>query len=98
VTTLIKGGHSGVVHVVTVLAVLPIRQGAAQQVSREYLHRYLWQFDFLWNNRQMNDGERTIAAIKAAEGKRLMYKDPVAEQAYIRNRGQEKGGEQLEPF
>jgi hypothetical protein len=46
----------------------------------------------------MNDGERTIAAIKAAEGKRLMYKDPVAEQAYIRSRGEEKGGEQLEPF
>ena len=72
--------------------------GIYHNVSREYLHRYLWQFDFLWNNRQMNDGERTIAAIKAAEGKRLMYKDPVAEQAYIRNRGQEKGGEQLEPF
>jgi hypothetical protein len=24
------------------------------------VHRYLWQFDFLWNNRQLNDGERTI--------------------------------------
>jgi len=47
--------------------------------SREYLHRYLWQFDFLWNNRQLNDGERTILAVKAAEGKRLMYRDPVAE-------------------
>jgi hypothetical protein len=46
----------------------------------------------------MNDGERTIAVIQAAEGKRLGYQDPVAEQAYIRNRGQEKGGEQLEPF
>lgn len=43
-------------------------------VSKDYLHRYLWQWDFLWNNRQMNDGERTIAAIRAAEGKRLMYK------------------------
>jgi len=72
--------------------------GIYHNVSREYLHRYLWQFDFLWNNHQMNDGERTIAVIKAAEGKRLMYKDPVAEQAYIRNRGHEKGGEQLEPF
>jgi hypothetical protein len=43
------------------------------------LHRYLWQFDFLWNNRQLNNEERTILAVKAAEGKRLMYKDPVAE-------------------
>jgi hypothetical protein len=43
-------------------------------VSREYLHRYLWQYDFLWNNRKLNDGERTIAAVKSAEGKRLTYK------------------------
>jgi transposase-like protein len=44
-------------------------------VSREYLHRYLWQFDFVWNTRKMNDGERTIEAIRAAEGKRLMYSE-----------------------
>lgn len=43
-------------------------------VSKEYLHRYLWQADFLWNLRKMNDGERTIALIRATEGKRLMYK------------------------
>ncbi len=48
--------------------------GIYHNVSKEYLHRYLWQFDFLWNLRKMNDGERTVAAIKAAEGKRLMYK------------------------
>jgi transposase-like protein len=48
--------------------------GVYHSVSKEYLHRYLWQFDFIWNNREMNDGERTVAAIKAAEGKRLMYK------------------------
>jgi hypothetical protein len=47
--------------------------GTYHNVSREYLHRYLWQFDFVWNSRKMNDGERTISAIKAAEGKRLMY-------------------------
>jgi transposase-like protein len=49
--------------------------GIYHNVSREYLHRYLWHFDFLWNNRKMNDGERTIAAIRGAEGKRLMYKE-----------------------
>jgi hypothetical protein len=39
----------------------------------------------MWNNRQMNDGERTITAIKAAEGKRLVYKDPFNKQeAYTR--------------
>jgi hypothetical protein len=72
--------------------------GIYHNVSREYLHRYLWQFDFLWNNRQLNDGERTILAVKAAEGKRLMYKDPVAEREYIKTREEKKGGEQLEPF
>ncbi len=51
--------------------------GIYHNVSRDHLHRYLWQFDFLWNNRQLNDGERTILAVKAAEGKRLMYKEPV---------------------
>lgn len=48
--------------------------GTYHNVSHEYLHRYLWQFDFVWNTRKLNDGERTIAAIKAAEGKRLMYR------------------------
>lgn len=57
---LVKRGISGIYH----------------NVSREHLHRYLWQFDFLWNNRELNDGERTILGIKAAEGKRLMYKQP----------------------
>jgi transposase-like protein len=50
--------------------------GIYHSVSRAYLHRYLWQFDFMWNNRKMNDGERTITAIKASDGKRLMYKEP----------------------
>ena len=43
--------------------------GIYHNVSNEYLHRYLWQFDFMWNNRKMNDGERTVLAIKSAEGK-----------------------------
>jgi transposase-like protein len=51
--------------------------GVYHNVSREYLHRYLWQFDFVWNGRKLNDGERTVLAIQAAEGKRLMYKSAV---------------------
>lgn len=72
--------------------------GIYHNVSREYLHRYLWQFDFMWNNRQLNDGERTILGVKSAEGKRLMYKQPLAEREYTDSREQEEGGEQLEPF
>lgn len=48
--------------------------GTYHNVSHEYLHRYLWQFDFVWNSRKLNDGERTIKAIRSAEGKRMMYK------------------------
>jgi len=43
--------------------------------------------------RQLNDGERTVLAAKAAEGKRLMYKDPLAERDE-----QKEGAEQLKPF
>lgn len=52
--------------------------GIYHNVSSVYLHRYLWQADFLWNARKMNDGERTVLAIKSAEGKRMMYKQPIA--------------------
>lgn len=52
--------------------------GIYHNVSSEYLHRYLWQADFMWNARKMNDGERTVMAIKAAEGKRMMYKQAVS--------------------
>jgi transposase-like protein len=48
--------------------------GVYHNVSKEYLHRYLWQFDFLWNGRKLNDGERTALAIQSAEGKRMMYR------------------------
>lgn len=51
-------------------------EGIYHNVSKEYLHRYLWQFDFMWNSRMMNDGERVVAAIRSAEGKRLRYREP----------------------
>lgn len=51
--------------------------GVYHNVSKKYLHRYLWQFDFIWNNRKLNDGERTAELIRVTEGKRLMYKAPI---------------------
>jgi transposase-like protein len=66
--------------------------GIYHNVSKDYLHRYVWQWDFVWNHRQMNDGERTIAAIRAAEGKRLLYKEPVNQKL------PPLPGEQLPPF
>lgn len=51
--------------------------GIYHAVSKKHLPRYLAEYDFRWNTRKMNDGERTVAAIQGAEGKRLMYKSPV---------------------
>jgi transposase-like protein len=50
--------------------------GIYHNVSREHLHRYLAEYEFRYNNRELDDGDRTVAAIKAADGKRLFYKDP----------------------
>ncbi len=51
--------------------------GIYHSVSKEHLHRYLAEFEFRYNLRELTDGERTATAIKSAEGKRLMYRDPV---------------------
>ena len=48
--------------------------GAFHHVSRKHLHRYCSEFDFRWNTRRLNDGDRTVAAIQSATGKRLMYR------------------------
>jgi transposase-like protein len=57
---LLKRGHYGVFH----------------QLSKKHLHRYCNEFSFRWDHRKVSDGERMIAAIEGAEGKRLMYRQP----------------------
>ena len=47
--------------------------GVYHHVSKEHLHRYLAEFDFRYNNRKINDHERTIKALMGTEGKRLRY-------------------------
>ncbi|MGO9122748.1 MAG: IS1595 family transposase [Desulfomonilaceae bacterium] len=48
-------------------------------VSKKHLHRYCDEFSFRWNHRKIDDGERTVAVIKASTGKRLSY-EPLAGQ------------------
>lgn len=48
--------------------------GIYHNVSKEHLHRYLAEYEFRYNHRELDDGPRTVAAIKAAQGKRLTYK------------------------
>jgi len=49
--------------------------GIYHAVSKEHLHRYVSEFDFRWNTQNLNDGERTVEAIKGASGKRLRYSE-----------------------
>lgn len=50
--------------------------GTFHAVSKKHLHRYIDEFAFRWNTRKVTDGERIAQAIRAAEGKRLIYRQP----------------------
>ncbi len=50
--------------------------GIHHHMSRKYLGSYCAERDFVYNGRKLTDDERTIRAIKAADGKRLMLKEP----------------------
>lgn len=52
-------------------------RGTYQFCSEQHLHRYLAEFAFRYSNRAglgVNDGERTVLALKGIEGKRLTYR------------------------
>jgi len=55
--------------------------GTFHAVSKKHLHRYINEFAFRWNTRKITDGERTASAIKGADGKRLMYREPIGKTA-----------------
>jgi transposase-like protein len=54
-------------------------RGVYQHCKEKHLHRYLAEFDHRYNHRTAlgySDIDRTLAAIKGIEGKRLMYRQP----------------------
>jgi transposase-like protein len=51
--------------------------GTFHAVSKKHLHRYVNEFAFRWDTRKIDDGERLVTAIKGADGKRLLYKEPI---------------------
>ena len=53
--------------------------GAFHHVSEKHLDRYCNEFVFRWDNRHVNDFERTTVAIEQVLGKRLMYADLISE-------------------
>ena len=50
--------------------------GAFHNVSEAHLHRYLAEFDFRHNNRDISDAERADELLRGARGKRLVYQQP----------------------
>jgi len=49
---------------------------AEKTVSKKHLHRYCDEFSFRLNGQTLQDAARRDAAVKGAEGKRLMFKMP----------------------
>lgn len=49
--------------------------GTFHSVTRKHPHRYLSEFEFRYNARKVDVGEQTSLAIKAADGRRLTYRD-----------------------
>ena len=48
--------------------------GTHHSISEAHLGRYLAEWDFKWNTRQLSDGERAAIALKGIKGKRLTYR------------------------
>ena len=51
-------------------------RGVYQHCGEKHLHRYLAEFDFRYNTRNITDGERAVLAVQGGEGKRLTYRQP----------------------
>jgi transposase-like protein len=50
--------------------------GTFHSISEAHLHRYLAEFDFRANTRNISDAERAALLLAGAQGKRLLYRQP----------------------
>jgi transposase-like protein len=57
--------------------------GTFHSVSRKHLPNYLNEFEFRWNTRKLDDGQRVAMAIRAVDGKRLQYRESVDNPPYL---------------
>ena len=57
--------------------------GTFHSISKKHLPNYLNKFEFRWNTRKVDDGERISRAVKQVEGKRLMYRESVDNPPYL---------------
>jgi transposase-like protein len=57
--------------------------GTFHSVSKKHLPNYLNEFQFRWNTRKLDDGQRVSAAIKKIDGKRLQYRESVDNPPYL---------------
>jgi transposase-like protein len=53
--------------------------GTFHSVSRKHLPLYVGEFDHRWNHRKVTDGERTVAGLRKAAGRRLKYRRLVSD-------------------
>jgi len=49
--------------------------GVYHHVGKQHLHRYLSEFDFRYNAREVDDVKRAEMALEGTNGKRLFFRD-----------------------
>jgi len=57
--------------------------GTFHSVSRKHLPNHLNEFQFRWNTRKVDDGQRVSTAIQTIIGKRLEYRESVDNPPYL---------------
>jgi transposase-like protein len=57
--------------------------GTFHSISRKHIPNYLNEFEFRWNTRKLDDGQRVSRAVKQVDGKRLKYRESVDNPPYL---------------